>query len=708
MNEAEHSPLLLSEPKGNSSTKSALINTYYQDKPTDMNANGPTLTRRNVSPGVLGDARDLDADFASVPTGFLGYRNNGYDSNNSSSSELSTLEKQPIYKSKHLTKRQKIFYHIFNISCPLFIMILICCCVISVAIYFLSNQKVSPKQIVGQQAAVASDSEICSNMGLKILKERGGNAVDATVVIALCLGVTRPFASGIGGGGFINIFMNKTKTVDFIDAREVAPGAASQDMYANNYDESVTGGKAIAVLGEIKGLYMAHELYGKLPWKELFTDVIDMARNGWTVEPLLAIRLTQDDILKYPTLTQFTTVDANGNRRIYKEGETIKRTEYANTLEAIANQGPDAIYKGPIAEKFVKEINDLGGIITMNDLKGYIPLRPFSDPNSQVTLKDMILEFDNYKIIAPPPPSSGPVIKFILNILKHFIMKQTSTSSIATKYHYILEALKFGFGHRSSLGDVNFLPKANVTDFIINQLLNDEYASMVASEGISPGRTFSWDHYYPGHYAPLEGKGTSHFSVVDADGNAVGMTTTVNHNFGSKVASLSSGIVFNNQMNDFTVDLNKPNQFGLQPSKANVIAPGKRPQSSMSPTIFLDKNDETVRYVMGASGGPTIISALVEVFFSIEKFGSSPISGVSLPRLHAQTGSNYITMEEGFNTDIIQNLEEKGHNFEKVKILPDGHTIGCCQVVQVKLDSKGNRQLLPATDPRKLGQAAAY
>ncbi|EFC42931.1 Gamma-glutamyltranspeptidase [Naegleria gruberi] len=507
-------------------------------------------------------------------------------------------------------------------------------------------------------------------MGLKVIKEKKGNAVDAAIVVALCLGVTRPFASGIGGGGFITIFMNETKTVDFINSRETAPSAASQDMYENNYDESVFGGKSIAVYGEIRGLHTAHKLYGKLPWKELFTDVINIARNGWIVEPLLA------------------------------------RTDLANTLEKIASDGPNILYEGPIAQKIVEEIQQQGGIITLDDLKNYQPERPFYDENPIISQKDMTLELNDFKVILPPPPSAGPVIKFILSILNNF--KIGDNSPMGLNYHYILEALKFGFGHRSNLGDVNFLPKENVTKYIINQLLSDSYASSIASERVSPSRTFPWSHYYSDNYAPVKDKGTSHFSVIDEDGNSVAMTTTVNHNFGSKVASASTGIVFNNQMNDFTVDLHKPNQFGLPPSAANVIAPGKRPLSSMSPAIFLDKSGNRVKYIIGASGGPTIISAIIEVFYSIEKFKVQPNLAVALPRLHAQPGSDVVKMEEGFNRQVITALQEKGHTFEPVQILPDGHTIGCCQVIQVSSTENDQNLFLPGTDPRKLGSPACF
>nr|CAG4710446.1 unnamed protein product [Naegleria fowleri] len=676
----------------------------YQELDLSRQNGKSKLTRRMVSPRTVEERQDLEKGFSNPVGG------QGYHSNVSSSSDLSTLEKQPIYKVKG-TKTQKLIFHICNISCPILILAFICIFGVGIALYFgMRVTKSSPPvQLVGKHAAVASDSSICSNMGLKVIKEKGGNAVDAAVVVALCLGVTRPFASGIGGGGFINIFLNQTKTIDFIDARETAASAASQDMYVNNNEESVTGGKAIAVYGEIKGLYMAHSAYGKLPWKDLFTDVIGMARNGWTVEPLLALRLSQDDILKYPTLKQFTTVDANGVLRVFKEGETIKRPEYANTLELIANQGPNVLYEGPIAEKIVEEIKQEGGIITLDDLKNYKPLRPFSDSNSIISLEEMMLDFEDYKVILPPPPSSGPVIRFILSILKNLNLSNTfQNAPIGLRYHYILEALKFGFGHRSILGDVNFLPKENVTKYIIDQLLSDTYAEQISTESVSPARTFPWLHYFPDSYAPIRDKGTSHFSIVDNEGNAVGMTTTVNHNFGSKVASLSTGVVFNNQMNDFTVDPNKPNQFGLPPSVANAIAPGKRPLSSMSPTIFLDKKDMTVKYVVGASGGPTIISAIIEVFFSIDKFGANPALAVELPRVHAQPGSSVVKIEEGFNKQVVSTLQEKGHVFEKVQILPDGHTIGCCQVVHVTKDEEGNRIILPATDPRKLGSPACY
>ncbi|KAL9646390.1 hypothetical protein ABK040_013905 [Willaertia magna] len=587
-----------------------------------------------------------------------------------------------------------------------------------------SNQNEEEKvlQIIGSNAAVASDSSLCSQMGLDVIQKQKGNAIDAGIVTALCLGITRPFASGIGGGGFIYLFMNQTKKVDFIDARETAPLAARTNMYENNYEASVFGGKAIAVPGELKGLWKAHQLYGKLKWKELFTNVIELSRNGWKVEKLMAIRLKKFNFKRHSTLVRWftkrnrsnssTDADNVDNEIIpLEEGDWMKRPELANTLELIAEHGVDYFYKGELAKMIVEEIKEANGIITLEDLEKYEVLHSLED--NIISPEKYKLKFGDYTIFTSPPPSAGPVIKLILNILKHLPFNNKDNVGIeeehSMKYHYMLEALKFGMAHRSALGDLRFLTRDNITNHIVNQLLSDEYAKNIAKHKVNPSKTFSWNHYYPkeGGFTKYEGKGTSHFSIVDTEGNTFAMTTTVNHDFGSKYAGQKTGIVYNNHMNDFTVSLDSTNDFGIQPSVANIILPGKRPQSSMSPTIILDK-DMKVKYVIGASGGPTIIPSILQVFMRMEKFNIRPQQAVSLPRFHAMPGNELVRMEEGLSSEIIENLKKKGHQFTPVKILPDGATVGVCQLVQVEYSTWDKRKLSPATDPRKLGTAVAF
>ncbi|KAL9652218.1 hypothetical protein ABK040_011878 [Willaertia magna] len=656
-------------------------------------------TRRNISPSTLEKGEDnFERD----------------DMNQIIITEqdpiISSDENQVLFFKAFGTPTQKLFYHVVNISCPILLILLVLCISLIFAILYMSVVNSKYIQIQASNGAVASDSELCSIMGKDVLEKLNGNAVDAGIVTCLCLGITRPFASGIGGGGFIHLFVNETKLFDFIDARETAPAAATTDMYYTNYQASVFGGKAIAVMGEVKGLYLAHKMYGKLKWKDVLTPVIDLARNGWEVEEILALRLKDVDFVKFPSLAKQFAKTVNGKPVPYAQGDLIKREALANTLQLISEQGPDAIYKGEVAKTIVKEIQDAGGIITLDDLENYEPIRSYYDErmNNLIPKEKYKLKFGDYTVMTPPPPSSGSVVRFILGILNNLPMDESFVSyNFGIRYHYIVESLKFGMAHRSVLGDIRFLSKQNITDHIINQLLNDDYIKYISKEKISPSRTFGWEHYFPpdGGFTMFGDKGTSHFSIIDKDGNAFGMTTTVNHNFGSKFASPSTGIVFNNQMNDFTVD-DKPNEFGILPSYANIILPRKRPQSSMAPTIVLDK-DQKVKYVIGASGGPTIISSIIQVFMSIDKFNVYPASAVMIPRVHAQPGSDFVKMEEGFSARLIDLLEDKGHQFTYVKILPDGATVGVCQVIKAEFRGN-NRILLPGTDPRKLGKPAGY
>lgn len=507
----------------------------------------------------------------------------------------------------------------------------------------------------------------------------------------------------------MNIHMAKSQKSDaisdFINFREKAPAASYPTMFKDQYEKSVLGGLSVCVPGEIAGFWEAHKTYGSIPWSSLFTDSITLARDGFVLDDLFEIRLKQNEaaIMKSPTLRSMLTKMVNGQLVLLKKGDILKRPEYAKTLEKIATAGPSAFYEGSIAEALIAQIKADGGIMTMEDLRTYNVERVARDANPQISMHNLTSKYQEYLVVSGPPPSSGTLINFMLNILDKFDLDVPSDAfDYAQKYHYIFETLKFGFTHRMALGDQ--MSPENVTFVLGEHILNRDYAKFLSDFKIEPQTTHPWNHYFfDGYIAEIKDKGTTHVSVIDKARNAVSLTSTVNHSFGSKLMNLETGIVLNNQMNDFTVDMHKKNEFGIPPSPANIIKPGRRPQSSMAPTILLD-NDRNVKMVVGASGGPTILSSIVQVIVSIQDFHLDTYNAVNMPRFHLQPPVEHVQMEAGIVKVILEGLKSRGHVFELTKPLADGHSIGNVQVIRVN----DQNILEAASDGRKQGKPAGF
>ncbi|ETN59664.1 gamma-glutamyltranspeptidase 1 [Anopheles darlingi] len=495
-----------------------------------------------------------------------------------------------------------------------------------------------------ERSAVTSNSVECADIGMSML-DKGGSAADAAIATLLCEGVALPQSMGIGGGFVLTIYNKATGLVESLDSREVAPAAANKNMYVGKGDASVVGGLSIAVPGEIKGYWQLHQKYGKLPWKTLFTPAIELCTNGSLVTSFLAKILQEQkaDILSTPELVKLFINPLTNDT--FKQGDRIKRPMLAETFKVIAVEGASALYdrNGTILPKLMNDLRRAGSILTENDFYNYRPewLKP-----AQTKLKNI------YNLYSMPLPGSGQVLSYMLSILDGY--KDLSVNDPFT-WQRIVEAFKHGYGMRTKLGDPRFVPSVST---VLQKMTNKNYVAYVR-DLIFSNMTFENYDYYGADFAATNDSGTAHISVLASNGDAVSVTSTINALFGSLVVSNSTGIILNDEMDDFSTP-GLINVYGLSPSQANFIVPGKRPLSSMSPTIIVDRNGD-VRLVVGGAGGSKITTSVLMLILRTIYFKQSLCDAINAPRLHHQLAPMQVQYEKEFDKTLISGLASRGH-----------------------------------------------
>ena len=556
----------------------------------------------------------------------------------------------------------------------------------------LAQAPLRPKH--ARHAMVVSAHELASKAGAAAMK-RGGNAVDAAVATGFALAVVHPQAGNIGGGGFMLVRFAKGDA-HFVDYREKAPAAATRTMYVDAQgnivpNASLVGYKAIAVPGSVAGLYYAHKKWGKLPWASLLAPAVRMARAGFPLSQEDCDDLTRSEESK--ALSEFPAT-----KRIFgrggqpcKQGDVLRQPELARTLTRLAKD-PTEFYKGAMARELAAFLQKHGGLITAQDLAAY-----------EVKERRPIHGwYRGYEIVSSPPPSSGGITLIeTLNILEGYDLAKLGRSAEAI--HLTAEAYRRAFFDRAELlGDTDF------TSVPVAQLIDKKYAE-AWRESIDPMRaTPSLELKRPAFKgldvsaalrrpAP-EPEHTTHYSIVDAKGNAVAVTTTLNDTFGSRVTAEGLGFLLNNEMDDFTSAPGKPNLFGLIQGEGNAIQPGKRPLSAMAPTIVL--KDGKPFLVLGARGGPRIITGVGNVIMNVVDYGMDVQTAVATPQFHHQWLPDQILVENiGWSPDTLAVLAARGHKLAEQSYLDE------CEAIEV--DPKTG-ELLGAPDPRYNAKAAGY
>ncbi|KAL8932446.1 MAG: hypothetical protein Q9216_006831 [Gyalolechia sp. 2 TL-2023] len=494
--------------------------------------------------------------------------------------------------------------------------------------------------------AAASESAVCSRIGVNLLKD-GGNAADALVGTVFCIGVIGMYHSGIGGGGFMLVRASNA-SYTFIDFRETAPAAAFQDMYNNDTDLSIYGGLASGVPGELRGLEYLHQHLGKLPWSHVMQPAINLARNGFLVTADLVRYMDsatkgQDNFLvDEPTWA----IDFAPNGTRLGLGDTMTRRRYADTLESISKRGVDAFYTGPIANATINALQAQNGTMDLEDLGNYtVAIR-----------KPASITYRDYRLTSCSAPSSGEVALSALKTIEGYPdIGSLATTNLST--HRLDEAIRFAYGERANLGDPLFVEGL---DEYQEEMLNATTAARRRSE-ISDLRTLNVSDYNPSGLESLETPGTSHIVTADASGMAISLTTTVNLLFGSQLMVPETGVIMNNEMNDFSIP-DSSNAFGYVPSPSNYIRPGKRPLSSITPTIVEFLANNTLYFVVGAAGGSRIITATIQNIWHVLDQGQSTAAALAQPRLHDQLLPNQVSFEYAYNNETVAFMKSLGHN----------------------------------------------
>jgi gamma-glutamyltranspeptidase / glutathione hydrolase len=545
-----------------------------------------------------------------------------------------------------------------------------------------STMAASREPVRARHGIVASTNEVASRVGVDILK-RGGNAIDAAIAVAFALTVTHPSAGNLGGGGFMMIRLQNGRTTA-IDYREMAPAAAHRNVYLDKNGNvivgeggSIEGYRAAGVPGTVRGMEMALNKYGshRLTWAQLIEPARRLAANGFTVTNSLArgLRGNREYLSKYSETKRIYL----NNGRFYNEGDNFVQPDLAATFARIQQRGPNEFYEGQTARMIVDDMQRHDGLLTMTDMRGYVA-------KERVPLRG---NYRGYQIVSMPPPSSGGAVLIeMLNILEGYDLKKMDWAS-ADRYHLMTEAMRRAFADRAEyMGDTDFVKVP------IAGLIDKKYASQLRST-INIERASSSEQVKAGKPLGYESDETTHFTVVDAEGNAVANTYTLNNSYGSAVVAKGTGLLMNDEMDDFAAKPGTPNLYGLIQGERNAVAPHKRPLSAMTPTFVLRK-DGSLWFTVGSPGGPTIINTVLDVITNVIDYNMNIQQAIDAPRIHHQWLPDELVYEPyGLSGDTQKVLAGRGH-----KLVDSPRYLGDCEGIMIE-EKTGTR--LGATDPRR-------
>lgn len=547
----------------------------------------------------------------------------------------------------------------------------------------------SRQPVRARRGMVASTDRLASQAGVDVLK-RGGNAVDAAIAVAFALTVTYPAAGNIGGGGFMMIRLRDGRTTA-IDYREMAPAAAHRNVYLDERGElkkgeggSLVGYRASGVPGTVAGMELALKKYGsgKLTWAQLVEPARRLAAEGFALPYGLArsLKANEKDFAPYAESKKIY----NNNGRFWNEGDIWRQPELAATFARIQRFGPREFYEGRTARLIADDMRAHDGLITLEDMKNYVA-------KERVPLRTT---YRGFEVISMPPPSSGGAVLIeMLNILEGFDLRHMGANS-SERYHVQTEAMRRAFADRAEyMGDTDFVSVP------VAGLIDKSYAESLR-RSIKMERASTSAEVKAGKPAGYESEETTHFTVVDAEGNCVSNTYTLNDSYGSKVVVKGTGILMNDEMDDFAAKPGTPNMFGLIQGERNAVAPRKRPLSAMTPTFVL-RPDGTLWFAVGSPGGPTIINTVLQVIVNVVDFDMNIQQAVDAPRIHHQWLPDEIAYEPfGMSADTFRALESRGH-----RLVAKPRYMGDAQGIMIE-EKTGVR--LGASDPRNYGEPVGY
>jgi gamma-glutamyltranspeptidase / glutathione hydrolase len=545
----------------------------------------------------------------------------------------------------------------------------------------------SREPVRARHGIVASTNEVASKVGVNVMK-RGGNAVDAAIAVAFALAVTHPAAGNLGGGGFMMIRLKNGRTTA-IDYREMAPAAAHRNIYLDKNGNviqgeggSIEGYRAAGVPGTVRGMELALKQYGshRLSWAQLIEPARALAANGFSVTHSLArgLRGNKEYLSKYAETKRIYL----NNGKFYNEGDLFRQPDLAATFLRLQQRGPNEFYEGQTARMIVDDLKRHDGLITMEDMRGYVA-------KERETLRGT---YRGYEVISMPPPSSGGAVLIeMLNILEGYDLKKMDSAS-SDRYHLMTEAMRRAFADRAEyMGDTDFVKVP------IAGLIDKKYAAKLRGT-IDEQRASTSEQVKAGKPAGYESDETTHFTVVDAEGNAVANTYTLNNSYGSAVVAKGTGIIMNDEMDDFAAKPGTPNLYGLIQGERNAVAPRKRPLSAMTPTFVLRK-DGSLWFTAGSPGGPTIINTVLNVIVNVVDFDMNIQQAIDAPRIHHQWLPDELVYEPyGLSGDTQRALAGRGH-----KLIDKPRYLGDCEGIMIE-EKTGMR--LGATDPRRSDGAA--